>query len=310
MSTKLVLLSTKALVGAAVIGQLVAFSSQANATAFAYSALEITGFSMNNDFGGFNSFEFTSQQLSATVGANTIESPTVLTSTASGGTVNQIQLINGTLGIAADNSYFGANRPTLLSPANNYAVADSHMSNTVILSGDGGNFGTQSGAQSSGGVTTQSSTGTANSMSWTFNVSQAELDAAGGEIVLSWGLSALRQVRVETTVAGETARATLSLRVNLIQDGDTIASTTHIQTTRALAAGQSPGAAGPVGEENVGFGSSFFIDAVGDYTFNVEFDSSARATSLERQDLPEPAPVALLGLGLIALGAVRRRKAA
>ena len=68
MSTKLVLLSTKALVGAAVVGQLLAFSSQANATAFAYSALEVTGFSMNNQFGGFTSFEFTSQlSISATI---------------------------------------------------------------------------------------------------------------------------------------------------------------------------------------------------------------------------------------------------
>ena len=308
MSTKLVLLSTKALVGAAVVGQLLAFSSQANATAFAYSALEVSGFSMNNQFGGFTSFEFTSQQLSATLGANTIESPTVLTSTASSGSVDQLQLINGSMGIAANNSYFGANRPTLASPASNYAIADSHMLNTVILSGPGGNYGTQSGAHVSNGVTGSASTGTANSMSWTFNVSQAELDAAGGEITLGWGLTATRQVRVETTVAGETARATLSMRVNLLQDGDTIATVSHIQTTRALAAGQSPGAAGPVNpDENLAFGNAFVIDAVGDYTFNVEFDSSARATSVA---VPEPAPFALLGLGMIALGALRRRKAA
>jgi len=307
MSRKYVALGLKALTGAAILGQLTSFASPANATAFAYSALEVTAFSLTNEFGGFNSFEFTSQQLSATLNGSTISSPTVLTSTASGGTVNQLQIVNGTLGIAADNAYFGANRPTLLSPASNYAVADTHMSNSVILSGPGGHFGTQSGAQVSGGTAGSAQTGTANSMAWTFNVSQAELNASGGVIDLAWNLSALRQVRVETTEAGETARATLSMRVNLIQNGDTIATVAHIQTTRALSAIQSPGVAGPAGEQNVAFGNVFHIDAIGDYTFNVEFDSSVRATSVA---LPEPAPFALLGLGMVALGAIRRRKPA
>jgi len=304
-ATKLAVTGTKLLAGAVVAGQMLTFSTQANATAFAYSALEVTSFLMNNQFGGFNSFEFTSQQVSATVNGVTLESPTVLTSTTAGVGVNQLQIVNGALGIAADNSYFGANRPTLLTPANNYAVADSHMTNVTILGGAGGNFGTQAGAQLSGGGDGSAQTGTANSMAWTFNVSQAELDAAGGTISLSWALDFVRQNRVQTTLAKETARGTLSLRVNLIQDGETIDSTSHIQSTRSISANASPASAGPVGEESGSLGDAFQITEIGDYTFNIEFDSSVRVDSV-----PEPGALGLLGLGLIGLGAAYRRKRA
>ena len=99
------------LVGAAVLGQLAALSSPANATAFAYSAMEVTNFQLNvTPFGGFSTFQFTSQPLSASLNGTTINSPSIQTATGSGGTTNQEQLTLGSAGFAADNEYFGANR--------------------------------------------------------------------------------------------------------------------------------------------------------------------------------------------------------
>jgi hypothetical protein len=321
MSTKLVL---KTLVGAAAIGQLLTVSSQANATAYAYSALQITNYVMSNEFGGFSTFEFTSQPLSASLTGFAPASTAQIVSNVPGGTTNPTQVKLGSTGFAADNAYFGANRPTLLNPPGNFAVADSHQTNTTILSGSGGVFGSQSGAQVSGGSAGAASTGTLNSLSWTFNVSAAEIaaaDATPGVVRLAWSFDTLRNIRVETTQAGETARATMGFTINLQKDGvtlktrrfddqfdanDELIEAATLQQVLNLQSG--PGSAGSSSEISQSFSSAFNITSAmgaGDYTFNILYDTSTQVSSVA---LPEPGTVGLIGLGLIGLGAAYRRK--
>jgi len=306
--SKLAVLSTKALVGAAVIGQLVAFSSQANATAFAYSAMSVENFSMNNEFGGFSTFQFTSQGLSTTLNGNNVSSGQLTCGPASCN-LDQAQIVQGGAPFAADNLYFGANRPTLLSTISNYAVADSHMTETVILSGTGGVFGTQSGSQVFGGKTGAASTGTLNSMTWNFNVSAGELAAAqagGGVLDLTWTSDVLHNTYAEVTNAGEPARATLTYTIALIKQGGGGSAPIEIfDINRSIQFG--PDSAGVADEEFLDEAGSFVITEAGNYIFNITFDSSAQSTSI---NLPEPGTLGLIGLGLIGLGAAYRRKRA
>jgi len=305
MSTKLAILGTKALVGAAVLGQMLSFSSQANATAYAYSALEVSSFIMNNEFGGFSSFTFTSQPLSASLNATNASTIQLVSNTEATGT-NQSQITLGSTAFAADNSYFGANRPTLLNPTGNFAVADSHQTNVVILGGTGGNFGTQSGSQVSGGSDGAASTGTLNSLSWTFNVSAAELAATGGVMDLIWTSETLRNVRAETTAAGETARATLNMSIDLFRGSTRIGHLVVFDELVQIAVG--PDAGGSLTEDPFSENGAFVITATGNYTFTINYDSSTQVASVA---LPEPGTLGLIGLGLLGLGgAAHRRKRA
>ena len=299
---------TKVLTGVAVLSPLVAFSSQANATAFAYSALEVTNFALNTSiFGNFNSFQFTSQPLSASLNGATANSPDILIATGNGGSTNQEQLTLGSTGFATDNLYFGANRPSFENPNADFAVSDSHQTNTRISTGFGsGNFGTQSGAQATAATSIGAGdSGADNSLSWNFNVSDAELGATGGTMDLAWSFDALSNVFAKTEFDGETARATLNMTVELIQNGVVLDSATLFSNNINL---QFPGDAGDPNELAQSFSDIFQITAAGNYTFNILYDSSVQVSSARQVELPEPGALGLVGLGLLGLGAVSYRR--
>jgi len=301
----------KLLAGVAALSPLVALSSQANATAFAYSALEVTNFSLNTDvFGGFDSFQFTSQPLSASLNGTTVNSPSILISNGSGGSTNQAQLTLGSTAFAADNLYFGANRPTFENPNADFSVSDSHQTNTLISGAGTGNFGTQSGSQGTGVAGDGAAdSGADNSLSWNFNVSAGELAAAGGTITLDFAFDTLSNIFAQTELAGETARATLNMSIELVQNGVVIGEAVAFDENFNL---QFPGSAGNPNEVSDSFTDADFaamnITSAGNYTFNILYDSSVQVASIADVNLPEPGTLGLLGLGLLGLGAAGYRR--
>ena len=302
------------LVGAAVLGQLAALSSPANATAFAYSAMEVTNFQLNvTPFGGFSTFQFTSQPLSASLNGTTINSPSIQTATGSGGTTNQEQLTLGSAGFAADNEYFGANRPSFENPNADFAVSDSHQSDTRISTNTNtgqvgsGNFGSQAGAQGTASSSTGAGdTGADSSLSWNFNVSGTELTNAGGTIALQYSFDTLSNIFAQTEGNGETARATLNMAIQLVRNGIVIGQAVVFDENFNL---QFPGQAGNPNEVSDSFTQADFdpliINQTGNYSLNILYDSSAQVASA---DLPEPGALGLLGLGLLGLGVAGRRR--
>jgi hypothetical protein len=301
------------LAGAVVLSPLAVLPTQAHATAFAYSALEVTNFHLDTTaFGNFDTFQFTSQPLSVSLNGTTVNSPSIQVSNVSGGTTNQSQLTLGTTPFAADNLYFGANRPTFENPNADFAVSDSHQTNTLI-SGGHGNFGTQAGAQGTGATSTGAAdTGADNSLSWNFNVSNGELTRAGGIITLDYSFDTLSNVFAQTELAGETARAVLDMSIQLVHNGVVVATATVFDTNLNL---QFPGSAGDPNEVSQSFTDADFapinITETGDYTLNILYDSSAQVASAAPATVPEPGTLGLIGLGLVGLGAAswRQRKA-
>jgi hypothetical protein len=295
------------LVGAAALGQMAVASTPANATAFAYSALEVTNFSLNTaPFGGFNTFQFTSHPLSVSLNGTTVNSPSILISNVSGGTTNQQQLTLGTTPFAADNLYFGVHRPTFQNPNADFAVADTHQTDTLISRGTG-NFGTQAGAQATTATSAGAGdTGADNSLSWNFVVSAAELSAAGGAIALDFSFDTLSNIFAKTQFDGETARATLNMSIELVHNGVPIGQAVAFDENFNL---QFPGEAGNPNEISQSFTDADFdpmiINAAGGYTLNILYDSSVQVSSA---NLPEPGTLGLLGLGLLGLGAAGYRR--
>jgi len=304
MST--IALSKKTLLaGVAAVGIAMSVSSQANATAFAYAAMEVENFRLNTgQFGGFDTFEFTAFPVSTTLNGNTVSTAQQV-STVNGGSTNQAQQIQGSAPFAADNSYFGANEPQFLNPTSTYVLADTHMTDTRLGAGLG-NFGTQSGAHLSGVTTGAANTSTDNSMSWNFNVSAGELAAQGGNMVLTSIFDVTSRVNVQSNQANESGRATLNFTIQLLDDQGNIIDE-EVVFDRNLNMQFSPNALGDANSIFVDeYTFDFLITAAGNYTYNILFDSSAQARSV-----PEPMTATLFGAGLLAAGgltSLRRRR--
>jgi hypothetical protein len=316
---------------------LTAAPNDANATASAYSALEVTdmllGFSAGQlddlgvpdnadaspNTGGFTQFSFRLQGLNVQLGATTDSTATknINPTTVSGLTLDQTQLCLVDCTGFTDNDYVSGspgpgNASPIVSGASKYAVSDSHILNSIIGGGSGAVFGTQAGAQSSGGGTLASGTIlTGSKLNWDFST---DSDDAGKIMSMSWLED--RLVAIETTRADETAQVSISFTIDLFNNTDGTS-----QNLFTLVDGDfTPEGAAPVQRDTfndidaslstTGNGLDANLLANKDYSLVFAFSSFATATS---NQIPEPGTLGLLGAGLIGLGALgvrRRRKAA
>lgn len=309
--------------------------NDANATASAYSALEVTsmllGFSSgglgdlgvvdgSGPGGGFTEFSFTLQGLNVQLGGATVSTGTIGTGTITtgGATLDQTQICLVDCSTFTDNDYVsGAVGPGNASPvdggAAKYAVSDSNILNSIIGSGSGGTFGTQAGAKSAGGGTLASGSVLAgNKMNWDFNTDD---DDAGKVMSLSWVEDRLMQI--ETTKDGETAQTIITFTIDLFNNTDG----SSLRMFTLSDSDFTPSGAAPLpNRDNINdIGASLSTTADGtdavlsankNYSLVFTFETFATATS---NAIPEPGTLGLLGAGLIGLGALgarRRRKSA
>jgi hypothetical protein len=333
-----------------------AVSSDANAAAYAYSAINITGFLATTTTtggvthagagNGFDTFDFTSTKLTSsldstaistsdagivgtTVGtAQTTSGPVPVTVQSNGNaatgsvdasdsTIDLQQLCLGDCGSFTNNNNYTA---PAFNNLVNFAVSDSHMTDTVLNGDNTGNngvgFGVQAGTSVNGhgheaGVANSAST---NLMNWNFVAG-----ADDAHLNLSW--TELRSLFLQKEFANEFATATLNFKIvlqddtagteqtlfDLVNDGGNSPSLLNLSPTLVeggsnLAATTFPANDTAVRTEQTGTG-----DLVGGHSYNLVFTFLA-SSEVRSPSVPEPGALGLLGVGLIGLGALQYRR--
>lgn len=289
-----------ALIGAA---GLMTAPKDANATAFAYSAIEVTNLQMSGLTNGFSSFSFSSAGLAVNLNGTVANQSAVGPVLGQGSVILLDQICVGSCGSFQNDVYIGAPAQPVPGGQGSFAVADMNMSNTVIAAGNPngpGAFGGQAGAQASSGAGGVSSASN-NSMAWNFTLD------ADSDVSVTW--DHLIELHVATTNGGEQANAAASYVVEIFNAGGVVATTTVIdfedddlnitslsedgtEITTSLAETDSLDAS---------------LNANVNYQLVITFDNFAQVSSL---DVPEPGTLGLLGVGLLGLGfaGYRRRK--
>lgn len=293
------LASTAVLVAAAGGIALMVPSHDAKAAAYAYSALEIQDFTATNEFGGFSTFNFVGKFNSVFLnGATDTTGP--VTETGSGSTVNLPQVCVGDCGSFVEDTFFPEPAPF----ANgDFAVADQFLTDSVVLDADGGDWGSMSGVQLGAGTAVAES-GTDHQLQWDFNISDAELAAAGGTIDIAFEFLRNHVLQLATTEAGDTANATMGFTIGI--SGPENFEETIFDFSEEISALQSPDTLTLSSGGFVTDSATASLSTAGNYSMLFNYDTAANATAAEA--VPEPSTLAVLGAALLGIGVAGRRK--
>jgi hypothetical protein len=326
-----------------------AVSTDAQATAFSYSSMQVTNMNVlingvdAADGGGINAIGSGTPTSSSTAingeGFDTFEFISTSTKTifnnntqfGNGGSdiAPGITNVSGTsqnmplncqgdcVGNFTDNVY---NPVPVLSDFGTYAVADTHMTNTVL--NGSAQFGVFAAAKSSFDDNTQKGdTLAGTTMNWNFDTGA---DDGGKTFQLRW--DELRQLETAIDTVGDHAVATQQFSITLeqidptgltrtlfnltptsaqISEGDAVVDKKTVDST--LKVDSSTSFAGDLEEADGHAVVSSIVTLAANTSYKLIFNLNASASATS-PSVPEPGALALLGAGLLGLGTLRYRR--